>query len=71
MAKVLVPYTDYFAQTIQRMDEEGLLLVTSGTDGKTGCDDDRLGDDWLILGTPNVCRAGTAIAPHLQPDGAG
>jgi flavin reductase (DIM6/NTAB) family NADH-FMN oxidoreductase RutF len=34
MAKVLVPYTDYFAQTIQRMDEEGLLLVTTDTDGK-------------------------------------
>jgi flavin reductase (DIM6/NTAB) family NADH-FMN oxidoreductase RutF len=34
MAKVLVPYTEYFAQTIQRMDEEGLLLVTTSTDGK-------------------------------------
>jgi flavin reductase (DIM6/NTAB) family NADH-FMN oxidoreductase RutF len=34
MAKVLVPYTDYFAQTIQQMQDEGLLLVTSGTDGK-------------------------------------
>jgi flavin reductase (DIM6/NTAB) family NADH-FMN oxidoreductase RutF len=34
MAKVIVPYTDYFAQTIERMDEEGLLLVTTGTDGK-------------------------------------
>lgn len=34
MAKVLVPYTDYFALTIQRMREEGLLLATTGTDGK-------------------------------------
>jgi len=34
MAKVVVPYAEYFAQTIQRMDEEGLLLVTAGTDGK-------------------------------------
>lgn len=34
MAKVLVRYTDYFAQTIQRMREDGLLLVTLGADGK-------------------------------------
>lgn len=34
MAKVIVPYTDFFAQTIQSMDEQGLLLVTTGTDGK-------------------------------------
>jgi len=34
MAKVGVRYTDYFAQTIQRMREEGLLLVTLGADGK-------------------------------------
>jgi flavin reductase (DIM6/NTAB) family NADH-FMN oxidoreductase RutF len=34
MAKVLVPYTDYLALTIQRMQEDGLLLVTTGTDGK-------------------------------------
>jgi flavin reductase (DIM6/NTAB) family NADH-FMN oxidoreductase RutF len=34
MAKVLVPYTNYFAQTIQHMNEEGLLLVSVGTDGK-------------------------------------
>jgi flavin reductase (DIM6/NTAB) family NADH-FMN oxidoreductase RutF len=34
MTKVLVPYTDYFAQTVQRMREEGLLLATTGTDGK-------------------------------------
>jgi flavin reductase (DIM6/NTAB) family NADH-FMN oxidoreductase RutF len=34
MAKKLVPYTDYFAQTMQRMREEGLLLVSTGTDGK-------------------------------------
>ncbi|MGA2989249.1 MAG: flavin reductase family protein [Candidatus Korobacteraceae bacterium] len=34
MAKVLVPYTDYFAQTMQRVSDEGLLLVTVGTDGK-------------------------------------
>ena len=34
MAKVKVRYTDYFAQTIQRMREDGLLLVTLGKDGK-------------------------------------
>ena len=34
MAKVSVRYTDYFAATIQRMREEGLLLVTQGVDGK-------------------------------------
>jgi len=35
MAKVEVRYTDYFAQTIQRMREDGLLLVTMGMGGKT------------------------------------
>lgn len=34
MAKVEVRYTDYFAQTINRMREDGLLLVTSGADAK-------------------------------------
>ena len=34
MAKAQVQYTDYFAQTIQRMREDGLLLVTMGTGGK-------------------------------------
>jgi flavin reductase (DIM6/NTAB) family NADH-FMN oxidoreductase RutF len=34
MAKVLVRYSDYFTQTIQRMREDGLLLVTLGADGK-------------------------------------
>ena len=34
MAKVDVLYTDFFAQTIQRMREDGLLLVTMGTGGK-------------------------------------
>jgi flavin reductase (DIM6/NTAB) family NADH-FMN oxidoreductase RutF len=34
MAKILVPFTEYFAQTIQHVQEEGLLLVTMGTDGK-------------------------------------
>ena len=34
MAKVEVRYTDYFAQTIQRMREDGLLLVTMGADAK-------------------------------------
>ena len=34
MAKVEVRYTDYFAQTIQRMREDGLLLVTMGADPK-------------------------------------
>jgi len=34
MAKVRVRYTDYFAQTIQRMREDGLLLATQGADGR-------------------------------------
>jgi len=34
MAKLQVKFTDYFAQTIQRMREDGLLLVSTGTDGK-------------------------------------
>ena len=34
MAKVRVRYTDFFAQTIQRMREDGLLLVTQGADAK-------------------------------------
>jgi flavin reductase (DIM6/NTAB) family NADH-FMN oxidoreductase RutF len=34
MAKVQVRYTDYFAQTVQRMREDGLLLVTMGADAK-------------------------------------
>jgi flavin reductase (DIM6/NTAB) family NADH-FMN oxidoreductase RutF len=34
MAKVRVRYTDLFAQTIQRMRGDGLLLVSLGADGK-------------------------------------
>jgi len=34
MAKLQVKFTDCFAQTIQRMREDGLLLVSTGTDGK-------------------------------------
>jgi flavin reductase (DIM6/NTAB) family NADH-FMN oxidoreductase RutF len=34
MTKVQVRFTDYFAQTIQRMREDGLLLVSTGADGK-------------------------------------
>ena len=34
MAKSNVRYTRYFAETIQRMREDGLLLVTTGKDGK-------------------------------------
>jgi len=34
MAKVQVRFTDYFAQTIQRMLEDGLLLASMGADGK-------------------------------------
>ncbi len=34
MAKVRVRYTDFFAQTMQRIRDEGLLLVTQGADGK-------------------------------------
>ena len=34
MPKVTIRYTDHLAQTIQRMREDGLLLVTSGAHGK-------------------------------------
>jgi flavin reductase (DIM6/NTAB) family NADH-FMN oxidoreductase RutF len=34
MNKVQVRYTDYFAQTIERMRKDGLLLVSLGRDGK-------------------------------------
>jgi len=34
MAKLRVRYTDFFAQTIERMRDEGLLLVSQGADGK-------------------------------------
>ncbi len=34
MAKQLIRYTDFFAATIQRMREDGLLLATTATDGK-------------------------------------
>jgi flavin reductase (DIM6/NTAB) family NADH-FMN oxidoreductase RutF len=34
MSKIQVRYTDYFAQVVQRMREDGLLLATSGADGK-------------------------------------
>ncbi len=34
MTKVRLRYTDLFAETIQRMREDGLLLATTGADGK-------------------------------------
>ena len=34
MAKVTIRYTDYFTEAVQRMREDGLLLVTAGADGK-------------------------------------
>jgi flavin reductase (DIM6/NTAB) family NADH-FMN oxidoreductase RutF len=34
MAKTTIRYTDYFAQTIQRMRDDGLLLVTADAAGK-------------------------------------
>lgn len=34
MGKVRIRYTDYFAQTMERMREDGLLLVTEGKDAK-------------------------------------
>jgi len=33
MAKATIPYTDYFKETIQRMREDGLLLVTCDASG--------------------------------------
>jgi len=35
MSKVTVEYTDYFAEMIKRMQEDGLLMVTSSADGKS------------------------------------
>lgn len=34
MAKTTIRYTDYFGETMRRMREDGLLLVTAGGDGK-------------------------------------
>lgn len=34
MPKVAIRYTDYFAETMRRMRDDGLLLVTSGVDGR-------------------------------------
>ena len=34
MPKVTIHYTDFFAETMRRMREDGLLLVTAGADGK-------------------------------------
>ncbi len=34
MAKVTISYTDFFAETIRRMKEDGLLLVTADAAGK-------------------------------------
>ena len=34
MAKIKVDYKDYFAETIERMCEDGLLLVAHGKEGK-------------------------------------
>ena len=34
MSKVTVEYTDYLAEMIKRMREDGLLMVTSSSDGK-------------------------------------
>ena len=34
MAKVEIAYTDYFEDAMRRMREDGLLLVSQGTDGK-------------------------------------
>ena len=34
MAKVTIPYTDFFAETMRRMRDDGLLLVTTDAGGK-------------------------------------
>lgn len=34
MAKMTMRYTDYFAETMRRMREDGLLLATAGADGR-------------------------------------
>lgn len=34
MAKIEISYSDFFASTMQRMRQDGLLLVTAGSDGK-------------------------------------
>jgi hypothetical protein len=73
MAKVLAQYTDYFALTIQHMQEEGLLLVTTGADGKPNVMTIRLwlGNDWLDLGSSNLRCASQAVTPQPQSNGAG
>ena len=65
MNKVQVRFTDFFAQTILRMREDGLLLVSTGTDGKTQCHDNGLGTSWLHLGPACLYRVGQAFAVYL------
>ena len=71
MAKVEVRYTDYFAQTIQRMREDGLLLVTLGADGKPNVMTIGWGTMGSIWSRPVFIVLVQALAPHLQPAGAG
>jgi flavin reductase (DIM6/NTAB) family NADH-FMN oxidoreductase RutF len=52
MAKMLVPYLDYFAPTIQHMHAEGLLLVTVGADKKPNVMTIGWGTIGLIWGRP-------------------
>ena len=52
MAKTTIQYSDYFAQAIQRMREDGLLLVTADAAGKLQRDDYRLGRHRRDMGRP-------------------
>ena len=47
MGKVLVDYRDYFDETIRRMCEDGLLLVTAGAEGEPNV----MTIGWGVLGS--------------------
>ena len=53
MTKSNIRYTRYFAETIQRMREDGLLLVTAHNDGKPNVMTigwGTIGSIWAIVG---------------------
>jgi len=52
MAKVKVDYKDYFAETIQQMSENGLLLVTTGKNKRANIMTIGWGTIGYIWGTP-------------------
>ncbi len=52
MSKVTVDYTDYFAETAKRMREDGLLMVTTNSDGKPNVMTIGWGTVGIIWGKP-------------------